>query len=167
MFEITVHIPGLAELAQAIAALASNQHDVPATGSNTPQPAQAAPAASAAPVAPGAAPVSAVQAFAVPVAPGPVTAVPVVPAAPPMPAPVAPAAPAAPTAPITASAAPTSAPTYTLSQIMAAGANLVQAGRAGELQALMQQVGISRLDQLPPEQFGTVAAALRGMGAQI
>lgn len=177
MFEMTIniHCPELALLAQAATALAGA-----VSGQTKPAIARAA-AVPAPDIGPATAPVQAAQAFAAPVAapiaapqaplsgspsvPGPVVQQPSAPAATPAVAPVAPPM-AAPVAPAPA-AAPTSAPTYTLSQIMAAGANLVQAGKAAELQALMQQVGIARLDQLKPELFGNVAAALRGMGAQI
>lgn len=156
MFEMTINIrcPELALLAQAVTALAG---------------AAAAPAPD---IGPAPAPVQAAQAFAAPMT-APISA-PQMPlaGAPNISAPVAqpPSAPVstpATPAPAVPTAAPTSAPAYTLSQIMAAGANLVQAGKAAELQALMQQVGIARLDQLKPELFGNVAAALRGMGAQI
>lgn len=177
MYEMTIniHCPELALLAQAATALAG------AIGSQTKPATPGAVAAPTPDIGPAPAPVQAAQAFAAPVAapiaapqapladspsvPGPGVQQPSVPVAAPAVASVAPPM-AAPTAPAS-SAAPTSAPAYTLSQIMAAGANLVQAGKAAELQALMQQVGIARLDQLQPELFGNVAAALRGLGAQI
>ena len=73
----------------------------------------------------------------------------------------------APTASPSASAAPTAAPQYTLEQITKAGADLVQAGRLDQLQALLTQYGVQAVTQIPPEQYGAFATALRGLGAAL
>lgn len=73
----------------------------------------------------------------------------------------------APTAAPSASAVPTAAPQYTLEQITKAGADLVQAGRLDQLQALLTQYGVQAVTQIPPEQYGAFATALRGLGAAL
>ena len=80
----------------------------------------------------------------------------------PTPAPVAPMV-----APTAAPVAP--APTYTLQQIGAAGAALIQSNPAkrDELTALLQQYGVQSVAALKPEQLGAFATALRGLGANI
>lgn len=91
----------------------------------------------------------------------------------PVPAPVTPAAPspapAVPTAPaVPVSAVPVAAaPTYTREQVMTAGAQLVDAGKITELQAIMQKMGVNAITELRDDQLGTVATELRGLGAQI
>lgn len=89
------------------------------------------------------------------------------PAAAPTATPVAPA----PVAPVVArTAAPMApAPTYTLQQIGAAGAALIQSNPAkrDELTALLQQYGVQSVAALKPEQLGAFATALRGLGANI
>lgn len=79
-------------------------------------------------------------------------------------------APTAP-APITSPAAvPVStAPAYTVGQVCQAGANLVSANPAKmqELQALLAQYGVNAVVALKPDQLGSFATALRGLGAQI
>lgn len=96
----------------------------------------------AAPAAPVAVPTAPV---AVPTAPA---AVPVVPAAAP-------------------AAVPTSAPSYSLDDLARAAMTLMDVGRQGELQQLLQQFNVAALPMLPKEQYGAFATALRGMGAQI
>lgn len=100
-----------------------------------------------------------VRPTAVPTAPGSAptahTAVPTAPAS----VPVAPAA--APTA------VPTSAPSYSLDDLARAAMTLMDVGRQGELQQLLQQFNVAALPMLPKEQYGAFATALRGMGAQI
>lgn len=99
--------------------------------------------------------------------------------------PVAPAAPITPPGPVPAQnppvpavpltstqAAPvtqvqTSTPSYTLDDISRAATTLMDAGRQGELIGLLKQFGIATLPDLPKEQYGAFATALRGMGAQI
>lgn len=101
------------------------------------------------------------------------------PETPPAPAPTAPtvappAAPAASPVPPAPAAPPVtpplaSAPSYTLTDIKRAGAELmtVNPGKYPELEALCGQFGISVLDQLKPEQYGAFATALRGLGAKL
>lgn len=83
------------------------------------------------------------------------------------PAAQAPAVPAAPAQTPTAPAAPTTAPTYTLEQLANAATPLVDAGRSAELSSLLASFGVQALTQLPKEQYGAFATALRGMGAKI
>jgi hypothetical protein len=66
-------------------------------------------------------------------------------------------------------AAPTSAPQYTLDDISRAGAELVQQDptKITALTALLQQFNLQSVNQLPPEQMGAFATALRGLGARI
>lgn len=61
----------------------------------------------------------------------------------------------------------TSTPSYTLDDISRAATTLMDAGRQGELIGLLKQFGIATLPDLPKEQYGAFATALRGMGAQI
>lgn len=102
------------------------------------------------------------------------------PVATPVPAPVAQMAPQPVTAPAQApvQTAPTpapatvapptaAAPQYTITAISNAGAALAQAGKMPQLLALLQQFNVQALTQLAPEQYGAVATALRGLGAQI
>lgn len=84
----------------------------------------------------------------------------------PAPAPVAPAQTVAPTNP--APAVPvTTAPTYTLDQIAKAGASLVDAGKMGQLLALLAKYGVQAVTQLQPDQYGVFATELRTLGAQL
>lgn len=62
---------------------------------------------------------------------------------------------------------PTSTQTYTLEQLSVAATPLMDAGRQPELFALLGQFGVQSLMQLPKEQYGAFATALRGMGARI
>lgn len=114
----------------------------------TPAPTQTAPTVPTPPVAPASAAVPTVP----PVASAPVA----VPTAPP----AAPVTPAAPTVPVTA-------PTYTLDQIAKAGASLVDAGKMGQLLAMLTKYGVQAVTQLNPDQYGAFATELRALGAQI
>lgn len=100
-------------------------------------------------------------------APGVPTAAPAVPLAGPTAAsPSSPAAGSPPPAP----QVPTSpAPGYTLEQLSRAGAALIAAdpGKREQLIALLHQFGVEATTQLPPEQYGAFATALRGMGAAV
>ena len=58
-------------------------------------------------------------------------------------------------------------PQYTVDQIMAAGATLMDAGRVDELVNLLHSFGVQAVTDLKPEQMGAFATALRGMGAKI
>lgn len=69
---------------------------------------------------------------------------------------------------VSAPAAPTAPPcTYTIEQIQTACAPLMDAGKQTELIGLLSQFGVQSLPQLPKEQYGAFAAALRGLGAKI
>ena len=97
------------------------------------------------------------------------SAAPVTPAAPVPPAPAA--APTAPTAPTqnapTAPAVPTSAPSYTRDDLSRAAMTLMDKGMQAQLQQLIQSYGVNSLVELPQDQYGNFATALRGVGAQI
>lgn len=86
------------------------------------------------------------------------------------PAPVqqpAPAAPApSPAAPVQ-QAVPTTAPSYTREDLSRAAITLMDKGQQAQLQQLVQSFGVNSLMELPPEQYGNFATALRGMGAEI
>jgi len=58
-------------------------------------------------------------------------------------------------------------PQYTVDQIMAAGATLMDAGRVNDLMALLQSFGVRAVTDLKSEQMGAFATALRGLGAKI
>ena len=167
MFEakITIACPDFALAASALAA-AINHRMLPAE-SKVPTPAAAPtqaqpPMPAPAPVTVPPAPTYAAQTNSPVYRPAPAPV-----AAPPAPYPTAastftPAIPAAAPA-----AAPTSAPTYTRDQLTKAGADLAQAGKMQQLMGLLQQFGIQAITQLPPEQYGAMATALRGLGAQL
>ena len=108
------------------------------------------------------------------------TVAPATPANPTPATPVAPSAPA-PTNPIPGPAPVTNAPVnfpapsvplaqppkYTVDQIMAAGATLMDAGKVNELMALLHSFGVQAVMDLKPEQLGAFATAMRELGAQI
>jgi len=77
-------------------------------------------------------------------------------------APITPIAPPAPIAPL-----PTAAPTYSMDQLAVAATGLVDTGKVNELMTLLGKYGCQALTQLPVEQYGNFATALRGLGAQI
>lgn len=81
----------------------------------------------------------------------------------------APVIPAQQTAPINpVQTAPVAQPqTYTIDQIQTACAPLMDAGKQQELVGLLAQFGVQSLPQLPKEQYGAFATALRGLGANI
>ncbi len=144
MFEIkiTVHCPDLLALADLLANRpAAEMLPCPAPAKAPAIP--AVPVASAAPAAP-----------AVPVAP----AVPAAPAAS-----TAPAAPTPPAVPLS------QAPQFTLAQISRAGADLITKNPAivPQVGALLAQYGVQTVDKLKPDQLGSFATALRGLGASI
>lgn len=147
--KVTVNCPELAELADAIRGrcAASGAPAAPAAPTAlTPPP--AAPVVPVVPVTPASAPVT---------TPAPVSA-------PTMPVPTDPVS--APAAPV-ATPAPTAAPSYTSEQLAKVGADLVQAGKMPQLLALLAQYGVQAVTQLPPEQYGPFALALRGLGGNI
>ena len=109
------------------------------------------------------APVNSIQ------APQPVVsqAIPAVPVSQPTQQPVAPVVPVAPTNVVQAPVVPTTVQTYTQEQLALAATALVDAGRLGELQALLAAFNIQALTQLPQEQYGNFATQLRALGAKI
>lgn len=62
---------------------------------------------------------------------------------------------------------PTAQPSYTMEDLSKAGMTLMDSGRQGELRNLLTQFGVQSLPELPKEQYGAFATALRGLGAQI
>ena len=66
-----------------------------------------------------------------------------------------------------AAAVPTSATTYSMDDLARAGMALMNSGHQAELQQLLVQFGVNSLPELPVEQYGAFATALRGLGAQI
>ena len=71
------------------------------------------------------------------------------------------------TAPVQ-TAVPTSTVAYTMDDLARAGMSLMDCGKQAELQKLLKEgFGVDALPQLPKEQYGAFATALRGMGAQI
>lgn len=65
-------------------------------------------------------------------------------------------------------AVPTSTVAYTMDDLARAGMTLMDCGKQAELQKLLKEgFGVDALPQLPKEQYGAFATALRGMGAQI
>ncbi len=126
----------------------------------TPAPVQGA-TATAAPVA---APVTQAAPVVAPVTQAAPVQAPVTPAP-------APASQSAPTAQATPAAAPVTAPSYTVQELMAAGAALIQGDQTGamrtKLGALLQQYGVKAATDLTAEQIPTFAQALRGLGAKL
>lgn len=74
---------------------------------------------------------------------------------------IAPEPPAAPTVPT----APTKK--YTLDELLAATAPLMDAGKISELQALMQKFGVPSMMEIPEDRYGELATALRELGAEL
>ena len=57
---------------------------------------------------------------------------------------------------------------YTLDEIGVAGAALVDAGKTEALREMLRtDFGVQAITQIPPERYGDLAAALRGLGAKI
>ena len=76
--------------------------------------------------------------------------------------------PTAPQQPAPAAAVPLAQPPqYTVDQIMAAGAQLMDAGKVNELINLLHSFGVQAVMDLKPDQLGAFATALREMGAKI
>lgn len=150
--KVTVNCPELAELADAIrgrcAAPGAPAAPAAPTALTPPPAAHVVPVVPVVPVTPASAPVT---------TPAPVSA-------PTMPVPTDPVS--APAAPV-ATPAPTAAPSYTSEQLAKVGADLVQAGKMPQLLALLAQYGVQAVTQLPPEQYGPFALALRGLGGNI
>lgn len=96
-------------------------------------------------------------------APAPAPATPAQPNPLPSPGPVAQATPNYP-APNVPLAQP---PQYTIDQIMAAGATLMDAGKVNELRNLLMSFGENAVMDLKPEQLGAFATGLRELGVKI
>ena len=79
----------------------------------------------------------------------------------------APKMPAVQTSPAPAAVVPTSAITYTQDDLARAATQVMDAGGQSQLIGLLSQFGVISLPELPPEQYGAFATALRGLGAQI
>ena len=104
------------------------------------------------------------------------TPAPTAPVTPQMPAP-APQTPTPMAAPTPVTTAPTNYPApnvplapppqYTVDQIMAAGATLMDAGKVNELMNLLHSFGVQAVMDLKPEQLGAFATAMRELGAKI
>ena len=75
--------------------------------------------------------------------------------------------PAAPASAPVAAVPVASAPQYTVEQIMAAGATLMDAGKANELINLLHTFGVQAVMDLKPDQLGTFATEMRKLGAKI
>lgn len=58
-------------------------------------------------------------------------------------------------------------PKYTVDQIMAAGATLMDAGKVNELVNLLHSFGVQAVMDLKAEQLGAFATAMRELGAKI
>ena len=58
-------------------------------------------------------------------------------------------------------------PQYTIDQIMAAGATLMDVGKVNELRNLLMSFGANAVMDLKPEQLGAFATGLRELGAKI
>ncbi len=56
---------------------------------------------------------------------------------------------------------------YTIEQLQVAAAGLTGSGKMPQVMGILQNFGIQALTELPQEQYGAFAAALRGAGAQI
>ena len=136
---ITVEAAALAE--------AINNLAMALQGAKIPAPAQT-------PVAPAPAPVQAPQ------------PVPTPPVAQPQQAPAPQPAPAQQGLPV-AGVPLATAPKYTVEQIMAAGASLMDAGKANDLINLLHSFGVQAVMELKPEQLGAFATAMRDLGAKI
>lgn len=78
--------------------------------------------------------------------------------------PVKPAAPEPPAAPVVPTAP---AKKYTLDELLAATAPLMDAGKIAELQALMQKFGVPSMMDIPEDRYGELATALRELGAEL
>lgn len=112
-------------------------------------------------VQPASAPAVQAQAPTQPVAPAPVAAPAQTTAQAVAPTPAAPA-------PAPVAAVPVaSAPQYTVEQIMAAGATLMDAGKANELINLLHTFGVQAVMDLKPDQLGAFATEMRKLGAKI
>ena len=170
MFEmkVTVEAPELTAAVNNLAAAIS--------GTKPPLQIGQAPAQMPTPTQPAAAPqqppmdaTRGTASMSVPTNPAPMPAAPVQAAPSQFPAPGAPAAfaqPQQPPAPV-AGVPVAGAPQYTVDQIMAAGATLMDAGKVNELMNLLHSFGVQAVMDLKPEQLGAFATELRKLGAAI
>lgn len=62
---------------------------------------------------------------------------------------------------------PTTEHTYTRDELSRAAMTLMDKGMQVQLQQLIQSYGVASLVELPADQYGNFATALRGLGAQI
>ena len=145
MFEVTIHIPGLKELAEAIM-LVANKGGQPSV---QPPVQVSAPQPQVQPAVPIQAPVQTPMPQQVPTQ----QAVPVQP-------PIQ-------QQEVTPAQIPTSTQTYTQDDLARAAMTLMDAGKQQELLQLLNQFGVEALPALPQGQYGAFATALRGMGAHI
>ncbi len=77
-----------------------------------------------------------------------------------------PAVPVQPVTPVTSVPLAT-APQFTVDQIMAAGATLMDAGKVDDLLNLLHSFGVQAVMDLKPEQLGAFATEMRKLGAAI
>lgn len=80
---------------------------------------------------------------------------------------IAPTPEAVPVAPTPEAVPVAPAQSYSLDDLAKAGIALMDQGKQADLLALLQQFGVTALPQIPKEQYGAVATAMRGLGAQI
>ena len=78
-----------------------------------------------------------------------------------------PAAPVPDTLPPVQTTVPTSKTAYQIDDLAKAAMTLMDAGRQAELQQLLSVFGVTSLPELPSEQYGSFATALREKGAPI
>ncbi len=70
--------------------------------------------------------------------------------------------------PAPAAAVPTAAPKqYTLPEIQAACAPLMEAGKTDQLSDVMKSMGVNSLMELPEAKYGELAVKLRALGARL
>lgn len=149
MFEVRIVIdaPELAGALNSLAVAIGGTKFIPQQGAEQPKMVNPAPAPAPAPAPmPAPAPVTPAQPNPLP-SPGPVAQ-----ATPNYPAPNVPLA---------------QPPQYTIDQIMAAGATLMDAGKVNELMNLLRSFGVQAVLDLKPEQLGAFATGLRELGAKI
>lgn len=151
MFEVTINIPGLKELAEAITGISAGKNGTPIQGA-----AQSQQAPAAQQIAPSVQPIPVVQQTPA------VQSTPVVQQTPVQVAPVTPQS-----VPPVQNTVPTSTPSYALDDLARAAMTLMDTGRQAELQALLVAFGVNSLPELQPEKYGAFATALREKGAQI
>ena len=144
MIEITIYVPGLEKLADAINSLALGKASIT---TNT---------------------VSGISTGAAPVTPSPIPGATIQPATPSASVPVVPTNPTIPTAQV-----PTQVPTsvvpqeYTQDQIAVAMTGLSDQGRTADLINILAQFGVSSLVQVPKERYPELVLRLREAGAAI